>query len=165
MPTIESLYDGPAVEARGVTVAEGSAPLADGHADGKALDIRATFSPGDAERFGLTVRTGKGEQTVIGYDTRTRELYVDRTRSGAVDFHDDFPGVQRAPLSPRADGRIELRVLVDWSSVEVFGGAGEAVITDQIFPGPSSDGLRLFAEGGTARLDAATVRQVRSYRD
>ncbi|MFF9198374.1 GH32 C-terminal domain-containing protein [Streptomyces sp. NPDC014779] len=165
VPTIESLYDGPAVEARGVTVTEGSAPLAEGRADGTALDIRATFSPGDAERFGLTVRTGNGEQTVIGYDTRTRELYVDRTRSGAVDFHDDFPGVQRAPLSPRGDGRIELRVLVDWSSVEVFGGAGETVITDQIFPSPSSDGLRLFAEGGTARLDAATVRQVRSYRD
>ncbi|MFI9004501.1 GH32 C-terminal domain-containing protein [Streptomyces sp. NPDC053541] len=165
VPTIESLYDGPAVEARDVTVTEGSAPLAEGRADGTALDIRATFSPGDAERFGLTVRTGNGEQTVIGYDTRTRELYVDRTRSGAVDFHDDFPGVQRAPLSPRGDGRIELRVLVDWSSVEVFGGAGETVITDQIFPSPSSDGLRLFAEGGTARLDAATVRQVRSYRD
>ncbi|MFF8600020.1 GH32 C-terminal domain-containing protein [Streptomyces sp. NPDC015232] len=165
VPTIESLYDGPAVEARGVTVTEGSAPLADGRADGTALDIRATFSPGDAERFGLTVRTGNGEQTVIGYDTRTRELYVDRTRSGAVDFHDDFPGVQRAPLSPRGDGRIELRVLVDRSSVEVFGGAGETVVTDQIFPSPNSDGLRLFAEGGTARLDAATVRQVRSYRD
>ncbi|MEU6626214.1 GH32 C-terminal domain-containing protein [Streptomyces litmocidini] len=162
--TLESLYAGPAVGVRDLNIAEGSAPLAGGRADGKALDIRATFSPGDAERFGFTVRTGEGQETVIGYDTTTQELYVDRTRSGAVDFHGDFPGVQRAPLTAR-NGRVELRILVDWSSVEVFGGDGEAVITDQIFPSPDSDGIRLFAEGGSARLDSAEVRQVGSYRD
>ncbi|MFI8961729.1 GH32 C-terminal domain-containing protein [Streptomyces sp. NPDC053493] len=160
---VESLH-GPSVGVRGIRVAEGSVPLAAGRADGKALDIRATFSPGDAERFGFTVRTGGGQKTVIGYDTETQELYVDRTRSGAVDFHDDFPGVQRAPLTTR-NGKVELRILVDWSSVEVFGGDGEAVITDQTFPGPDSEGIRLFAEGGSARLDSATVRQMESYRD
>ncbi|MFJ9811364.1 GH32 C-terminal domain-containing protein [Streptomyces sp. NPDC101158] len=160
---VESLR-GPSVSVRGISVADGSVPLAAGRADGKALDIRATFTLGDARRFGFKVRTGEGQETVVGYDTRTRELYVDRTRSGAVDFHSDFPGVQRAPLTAR-NGKVELRILVDWSSVEVFGGEGEAVITDQIFPSPDSDGVRLFAEGGTARLDDAKVWQVRSYRD
>ncbi|MEU3608743.1 GH32 C-terminal domain-containing protein [Streptomyces sp. NPDC035033] len=160
--TVASLR-GPLTGVRNTSIAEGSVPLAAGRADGKALDIRATFTLAGAERFGFKVRTGRGQETVIGYDRETQELYVDRTRSGAVDFHRDFPGVQRAPLTPR-NGRIELRILVDWSSVEVFGGRGEAVITDQIFPGPDSDGIRLFAEGGTARLDSADVWQMRSYR-
>lgn len=111
------------------------------------------------------MRTGAGgEETVIGYDTTTQELYVDRTHSGAVDFSDDFPGVQRAPLKAK-DGKVKLRVLVDWSSVEVFGGGGEAAITDQIFPNPDSQGVQVFAENGSVTLDQARVWHLNSYRD
>uniref|UniRef100_UPI0004C21C3F GH32 C-terminal domain-containing protein n=1 Tax=Streptomyces sp. NRRL S-455 TaxID=1463908 RepID=UPI0004C21C3F len=59
-------------------------------------------------------------------------------------------------------GKLKLRVLVDWSSVEVFGGNGEAVITDQIFPDPSSTGVQVFAEDGTATLDRVQTWQLRS---
>jgi levanase len=161
---VQSLRTGPAAGVRGVTVNDGSIPLAGGRADGKALDLQATFSLGDAERFGLKVRTGKGQETVIGYDAKTQELYVDRTKSGAVDFHHDFPGVQRAPLAAE-NGKVKLRILVDWSSVEVFGGDGQAVITDQIFPDPSSEGIQIFAEGGSVDVDKIKVWQLRSYRD
>ena len=46
----------------------------------------------------------------------------------------------------------------------MFGGAGEAVITDLIFPDPGSDGVELFAEGGSARLDKLEVSRLGSYR-
>lgn len=108
------------------------------------------------------MRTGAGgEETVIGYDTTTQELYVDRTRSGAVDFNSSFPGVQRAPLKAE-NGKVKLRILVDWSSVEVFGGNGEAAITDQIFPDPASQGVEVFAENGSAKLDKAVIWHVDS---
>ena len=68
---------------------------------GKALEIKADLRVGSAKQAGLKVRTGNGEETVIGYDAQTDELYVDRTRSGRVDFSRDFPGVQRAPLAAR----------------------------------------------------------------
>jgi levanase len=153
--SVASLRQDPA-STTGITVTNTSEPLT-GAAAGKALDIEATFALKDAERFGLKVRTGAGgEETVIGYDTTTQELYVDRTHSGAVDFDNSFPGVQTAPL--KADnGKVKLRILVDWSSVEVFGGGGEAVITDQIFPDPAGQGVRVFAENGSVRLDKAVV--------
>jgi len=118
---------------------------------GKTLEIDATFAARTASSYGLKVRTGNGQETVIGYDTRTEQVYVDRTRSGVVDFSPDFPGVQRAPLAAR-HGRVRLHILVDWSSVEVFTDRGRITITDQIFPDPTSDGLAVFASGGTARL-------------
>ncbi|MEU5282256.1 GH32 C-terminal domain-containing protein [Streptomyces asoensis] len=134
-----------------------SKALAGPAADGETLDIEAAFSLKDAERFGLKVRTGTaGEETVIGYDSTAQELYVDRTRSGAVDFDGTFPGVQSAPLRA-VNGKIKLRILVDRSSVEVFGGSGEAVITDQIFPDPAAQGVQVFAENGSVQLDKATV--------
>ncbi|MDT0574135.1 GH32 C-terminal domain-containing protein [Streptomyces sp. DSM 3412] len=152
----------PVATAAGVSVKSTSKRLIGPTAEGRALDIEATFSLEDADRFGLKVRTGAGgEETVIGYDTTTQELYVDRTRSGAGDFNSTFPGVQTAPLKP-VDGKVTLRILVDWSSVEVFGGSGEAAITDQIFPDPSSTGVEVFAEDGTATLDHLRAWQLRS---
>lgn len=155
--SVASLRQKPPASAAGVTVRNTSRPLIGPAAQGKALDIEATFSVKDAHRFGLKVRTGaNGEETVIGYDTTTQELYVDRTHSGAVDFNSTFPGVQRAPLKA-GNGKVRLRILVDWSSVEVFGGNGEAVITDQIFPDPAAQGVQVFAENGAVKLDSAVV--------
>ena len=129
---------------------------------GKALDIRATLRLGTATQAGLKVRTGTGEETVIGYDAEDSELYVDRTRSGRSDFSRDFAAtVQRAPLTAR-DGSVRLRILVDWSSVEVFADDGHRVITDQIFPSADSDGLKLFADGGTATIRSLDIRPMRS---
>ncbi|MEU6912351.1 GH32 C-terminal domain-containing protein [Streptomyces olindensis] len=160
--SLESLRGNRPATASAITVENTSRSLTGRGAEGKALDIEATFSLGDADRLGLKVRTGAGgEETVIGYDSTTQELYVDRTRSGAGDFNSTFPGVQTAPLKAK-DGKVKLRVLVDWSSVEVFGGDGEAVITDQIFPDPSSTGVEVFAEGGTTTLDHLQAWQLKS---
>ena len=129
---------------------------------GTQLDeIKADLRVGAAEEAGLKVRTGDGEVTVIGYDAQAAELYVDRTRSGRVDFSRDFPGVQRAPLTAR-HGKVRLRILVDWSSVEVFADRGQTVITDQIFPNATSDRVELFADGGSTTLDSLKIRHLRS---
>ena len=130
---------------------------------GTALDLRLTLRARDAEDFGLVVRRNREQRTVIGYDVAAGELYVDRTRSGVVDFSPDFPGVQRAPLELQ-DGRLRLRVLVDSSSVEVFAGRGSVAITDQVFPDPDARGVRLFSEGGRAQLSRLAAWDMRSYR-
>ena len=163
--SVKSLRQDPSATATAGTVTNTSKALIGPAAEGKALDIEAAFSLKDAERFGLKVRTGTaGEETVIGYDTTTQELYVDRTHSGAVDFNSTFPGIQTAPLKA-ANGKIKMRILVDWSSVEVFGGDGEAVITDQIFPDPASQGVQVFAENGSVQLNKATVWHLDSTHD
>ncbi len=161
-PHLTALRHGPVVTAQDMTVQAGSPPRIPG-ARGRAVEIEATFSLRDAERFGIKVHARAGQETVIGYDSRTRQVYVDRTRSGAVDFDRDFAGVHRAPLEPR-NGTVTLRILLDWSSVEVFGGRGEVVITDQVFPDPGGDGVQVFAEQGSVRLDKFELWQLRSYR-
>ena len=66
-------------------------------------------------------------------------------------FHAAFAGRHSGPLAVE-NGRVPLRILVDRSSVEVFGGDGRTVISDRIFPRPTSRGVALFAEGGTAKV-------------
>jgi levanase len=160
---LDELRRGPSYRLNDRTIAEGTRVLDGKGATGKALDIVAKFEVKTAENFGLKVRTGDGEETVIGYDVPAGELYVDRSRSGNVGFNRDFPGVQRAPLTAR-NGNVRLRILVDWSSVEVFAADGRRVVTDQIFPAGTSEGVELFSAGGTVKVDSLTIRQMRSIR-
>ena len=136
-------------------------------AKGDALEIIAEFQVGTASEFGLKVRTGQGEETLVGYNVAAGEVFVDRAKSGQVGFSDLFsygelfPSRGIAPLAA-VNGRVRLHIFVDWSSVEVFGGDGQAVITDQIFPMPSSNGVALFANGGTAKLVSLQIWPLRS---
>ena len=118
---------------------------------GNQVEIIADFELKDASEFGLRVSKGGAEETVIGYDVLTESMFVDRTRSGDVDFHPAFAGRHSAPLPP-IDGLIRLHVFVDTSSVEVFGNDGYSVITDRIFPDPSSKGIELYSKDGSTVL-------------
>jgi fructan beta-fructosidase len=113
---------------------------------GPAFEINVEFVVGAAAEFGLKVRAGGAEQTVIGVDAQRGELYVDRRRSGQSAFAPSFAAVHCAPLA-LDDGRAALHLFVDECSVEVFANEGQTVISDLIFPDPQSTGLEFFATG------------------
>jgi fructan beta-fructosidase len=148
------------VEARPIPA--GETKIGDRGIEGLSLEIIAEFEPGDAEEFGLKVRCGEGEETVIGVDRRAGTMFVDRTRSGAVGFSPQFPGRHSVRLSAGdAHGPIRIHVIVDATSVEAFADGGRAVLTDQVFPKPSSRGVGLFATGGAARLRSLDAWELR----
>lgn len=133
-----------------LTIAAGTTPLPE--VNGRALEIVATFraDSATATRFGLRVRVGRDEATVVGYNRERAALYVDRSRSGM-----DLPGFaapQVVALAPR-DGRITLHLLVDTASLELFADDGRVTLTNQIFPRADSVGVELFAEGGEVELE------------
>lgn len=120
--------------------------------------IDAVLRPGTANKLGLTVHASAdgSERTVIGYDVSTGRLYVDRTKSGKVDFNGSFPSIDDARVA-LVNGKLTLSIYLDRSSVEVFAQGGRTTITDQVFPSADSDRIGIFAEGGTARLDSLTI--------
>lgn len=140
------------------TIADRSQPL---DVRGQQLEIIAEFEPGTAKEFGLNVLVGDGQKTVIGYDTAKTTLFVDRRESGIVDFHPAFAGRHAGPLALE-NGRIRLHLLVDRSSVEVFGNHGETVITELVFPDSASDRVEVFATGGDCRLVSCEIWPLRS---
>ncbi|MBU7316537.1 glycoside hydrolase family 32 protein [Paenibacillus oleatilyticus] len=128
------------------------------------FEMIAEFESGEADEFGFKVRASDARETVLGYDTRKQELFVDRTRSGEAGFHEGFPGRHAAKLELR-ENRLRLHILVDTSSVEVFGGDGEAVITDLIFPESEDQELVVYTKGGSAKLLFLDIFPLQSIRD
>ena len=115
------------------------------------FELETTLRPGDARSLGFRIRTGEDEYTEFGYDRKHGAVYVDRTKSGNVDFHNAFAGRHEAP-SRLIDGQVKLRVFVDRSSIEVFINDGEAVISDRIFPSSNQPVLEVFAGDDSAKI-------------
>jgi fructan beta-fructosidase len=129
---------------------------------GQQLEIMVEFRNETASAFGVRVLKGTGQQTTVVYDDKTRTLSVDRTESGNTSFHPAFPGVHGGPLEPSEGGVVRMRILVDSSSVEVFGNDGETVITDLVFPDEASGGVEIFATGGKCRVLSLEAYPLRS---
>ncbi|MFN9721551.1 MAG: glycoside hydrolase family 32 protein, partial [Planctomycetota bacterium] len=129
---------------------------------GQQLEVIAVFNPGDAREFGMRVLKGTNQETVVGYDVKSQSLFIDRIRSGNVDFHPAFPGRHRGPLIPDDSGQIRLHLFVDASSVEVFGNDGETVVTDLVFPDVGSAGAEVYSFDGTCNLVECEVYRLKS---
>lgn len=139
--------------ARLLSIQEASVPAARAQLEslsGDSLDITAELALEGAREVGFQLLKGGGEETVVGYDAGRGALFLDRTRSGNVGFHGDFAERHWAPL-PLEAGTLRLRILVDRSSVEVFAQDGRTVITDAVYPSPSSRGLSLHGDGARVR--------------
>jgi len=128
---------------------------------GKTLEIIAKFELGSAHEAGIKVHVGNKEETRIGYNKKRESVQVSRRNSGKIAFHPAFTGERSGPAE-MTGGHIKLHIFVDWSSVEVFADDGKTVITEQVFPSPTSDGVQFYARGGTARLVSLDVWELGS---
>ena len=61
-----------------------------------------------------------------------------------------------------ANGQINLRILVDRTSLEVFANDGKVSMSSCFLPEPARMGLELFAAGGSPRILSMTVSELKS---
>jgi fructan beta-fructosidase len=106
-------------------------------------------------------RADGSQFTALGYDVKEGVLFVDRRRSGEVNFHPLFSGIHKAALAPENE-RITLRILVDRSSVEMFGNNGAVAVTDLIFPDQAANQLEVFASEGEVKLLSLDIYSMKS---
>ncbi|MBK8429319.1 MAG: GH32 C-terminal domain-containing protein [Lewinellaceae bacterium] len=105
-----------------------------------------------ADQIGFKFRKGSnGDETVLTYDILSKTLLFDRSNSGELTDNAIFAMLQKAPL-PQENGQIQLHILVDNSSIEIFGNGGKTVISNQIFPAGTSTGMEIFTLGGGAEI-------------
>ena len=81
----------------------------------------------------ITVFNDIGEKLVIGYDKSKNQYFIDRTNSGNTSFHKEFAAKQVAPRFT-ATSKMDISLLIDVSSVELFADKGLTVMTTIFFP-------------------------------
>lgn len=142
----------------------GTIPLKEFMPVRNTYELKATFELNGLKEqdFGLNIAVGGTDKIVLGYDRSTSNIYLDRTKSGEVSFHPEFPSIAKAPISID-DGEITFHVFVDQLSVEVFINDGKKSISSLVFPKPESVGIEFFSNNGTThlrRLDAWNLSSI-----
>jgi sucrose-6-phosphate hydrolase SacC (GH32 family) len=121
-----------------------------------AYELIVEFENISAEEFGLNLCVGDDQRTVVGFNASQEELFVDRRKSGYVEFSPVFPGVSRGPLKNRT-GTTRLHIYVDKCSIEVFGNNGETTISSKIYPDPGKTAITLFSNKGKVKVKSLEI--------
>ncbi|MGE0019272.1 MAG: glycoside hydrolase family 32 protein [Draconibacterium sp.] len=112
-----------------------------------------------AEKFGAILSNSKNEKLVIGYDNLNKLFFIDRTNAGWDNPSKDFAQVQFAPYINN-DPTLDMKLIIDKSSVELFAKGGLIVMTNQFFPTEEFAQVNLFTEKGNIELLEGSVTKL-----
>jgi len=124
------------IKPQAITVGEN--PLA--IINGELFDLAADITVGDAAKVVFDLRG-----VSIVYDATTQELSCN---------------VKKAPLKVKS-GRIRLRMLVDRTSIEIFGNDGRLYMPMGVVINSSNTSLHLYAEGNGAFINTLEVSELK----
>jgi len=89
-------------------------------------DIKATH-------FEIILSNTYNEKLIVGYHADKKQFYIDRTNAGVSNFN---PGFAAAAVAPRLSFtmNMDLSILLDKTSIELFADGGRTVMTALFFP-------------------------------
>ena len=118
-----------------------------GGISGGAIHIKAKINPKNSDSFGFMVRNGKKEEgTEIRYDVKKKTLEC-------MGGH--------AVVEPR-NGIIQLEILIDRSSIEIFANDGEVVLSSCFTPNVNDEALTFWTQGGEVLVDDMEVHELKT---
>ncbi len=94
---------------------------------------RLSLTSDKLEAFTITLSSNAGEKLLIGYDKTSNHYFIDRTNSGKVSFEKGFAAKHTAPRLSNSQA-IDLTLIIDNASVELFADNGLTVMTEIFFP-------------------------------
>jgi len=128
-------------------------------ANGTSLDISFTLQAAAGSVAGINVFKSGDEFTSIYYDAKTKTIGINRMSSGDTSFSKRFASVDTVTLHNAAE-KINFRILIDKSIVELFVNDGEYALTDLVFPKHNSGGIELFSTGGQTLFSTINISKV-----
>ena len=86
-----------------------------------------------ATDFEIILSNEYNEKILIGYHVDKKQFYIDRTNAGVSNFNQGFAAVAVAPRLSYAMN-MDLSILLDKTSIELFADGGRTVMTALFFP-------------------------------
>ena len=118
----------------------------------RACELRLTVDPHSAKHLCLHMAESEGEAFKIEYDVERQVLRTDRSIAGYPMGKNGTPEEKpyREAILPLKDGKLDLRIFLDTSSIEVFAADGTVSMSALFFPRGSADRLSVSSDDGSA---------------
>jgi fructan beta-fructosidase len=83
--------------------------------------------------FEIILSNTFNEKLIVGYHADKKQFFIDRTKAGVSNFNEGFAAVAVAPRLSSATN-MDLSILLDKTSIELFADGGLSVMTALFFP-------------------------------
>ncbi|GAV03986.1 hypothetical protein RvY_14335 [Ramazzottius varieornatus] len=155
IPELNSLIEAELVSLNETTV-KGELKLVDTKRENSTGLLMVNFELAEVAEWSFVLENDLGEQVVVGYEASSRQLYVDRSSSGKLDFEIQFADKMKAPRISQ-DGSMDVTLLIDVASIEMFADGGLTCMTAIFFPHKPLNLLSV-RSGGVGSLVLGSVR-------
>ncbi len=98
-----------------------------------SVPVKLHITADKIENFSFTFSNDSDEKIVVGFDKSANSYFIDRTASGKVDFEKGFAKRHKAPRFSDKQ-TVELTLILDNASIELFADNGLSVMTEIFFP-------------------------------
>ena len=99
-----------------------------------SMDVRFTLKNLKEDTYTFSLSNDSGNTIKFGINKKDKYFFIDRTKSGNLAFSDLFANViSKAPITEDFKS-IDVRVIVDKTSIEIFYNNGKTVMTETFFP-------------------------------
>lgn len=126
------------------------------------LELEFDLSKTPPAEFGVRLSNSKGETVLIGYESATNRYFIDRSKSGKIDFSEDF--AKERQYAPRfsTDRTLKLHLFIDVASVELFADDGLSVLTSIFFPTENFTTAQIYSKTGSIQLTGGKVYELKT---
>jgi fructan beta-fructosidase len=126
-------------------------------------EIDVEIQPVDGAITGVRIANGNDHFFEIGFDTKKKIVYLDRSKTANQSFNKNFEKQSRHETTyTLADDRLRLQIFFDNSIVEVFVNGGERVFTAQLFPQEGDNEIELFSDTIYSKMISCLVYKINS---
>lgn len=135
-------------------------PIQLGDHQGKvSFPFKVTLEMQDAKDFSFVIANQAGEKVIVGFDRSANQYYVDRTNGGKQYFHQEFAARHHAPRLTK-EKKLELTLIVDVASIELFADQGVTTMTSVVFPSQPFDKANFTSTAGINQLKYIPLRMM-----
>jgi len=122
---------------------------------------KINFTLDKIETFSVTLSNELGEKMVVGYNKAANYYYADRSASGITGFEKDFGIFHFAPRLT-GKGNLDLSLIVDAASIELFADEGLTVMTEIFFSTTPYNQITIQSAEGTIikKLEYVTLKSI-----
>ncbi len=118
--------------------------------DKPSVEIVLNIVNHQAKQFGVVLSHTQSQKTLLTIDAETNVVTLERKDSGEIAFSENFSNHQE--MSIYATDHVNIRIIVDSSSIEIFFNEGAYAVTSLIYPDKASEQIAIFSSGGDIRL-------------
>ncbi|MBP2075963.1 glycoside hydrolase family 32 protein [Oceanobacillus polygoni] len=119
------------------------------------LELFMNILNSDADQFGITLNHTQTQSTTIEYDASNDVITLNREKSGKVEFSEMFSLEKRLKMDNSKN--VQLRVIVDTFSIEVFVNDGAYAITSLVYPDQTCETVAIYSQNGKITVENGCI--------